>query len=199
MTSSPESVAADPWRCARCAADRAADDEFCGRCGAPRPDPRPAARPDPQSDQPAPGAAADKGRFPVGRALILNGVLVGAVLLALLLGRSGGGPTTIAFEPALWACDGSERAWIAAVPASAPDVRLDWLTGGPVGQVHASSTTSRSALEPYGQPDGRFRVVTTTTDAPECDLGPGTYTLTIRDAASNALLASGTVELAPAP
>jgi hypothetical protein len=140
-----------------------------------------------------------RGGFPVRRALVLNGIIVGAVLLALVLGRVGGGPTTIAFEPGLWRCDGTERAWIAAIPAKATVVRLDWLTGGPAGEVHATSTTARATLEPYLQPDGTFRVATTATAAPECALAPGSYTLAIRDAASNALIASGIVELAPAP
>jgi len=133
------------------------------------------------------------------RALALNGIIIGTVLVALLLGRGGDGPTTIEFAPGLWRCDGTERSWTAAIPAEALDIRLDWMTGGPAGEVRASSMTNRNVLEPYRQPDGTFRVVTAAADAPECGLAPGTYTLAIRDAASNALLASGTVELAPAP
>ncbi|HYO43457.1 MAG TPA: hypothetical protein VES19_09705 [Candidatus Limnocylindrales bacterium] len=178
--------AASPWRCPGCEAERAAEDDFCGRCGTRRP-----------VAEPTGDAAAATGRFPLVRALALNGVILGAVLLAFVLGRGDGGPTTIAFEPTLWRCDGSDRAWIAAVPASAPDVRLDWMTGGPAGQVLASSSTNRAALEPYRQPDGTFRVATADPDAPECGLASGVYTLAIRDAASNVLIASGTVELAP--
>ena len=62
----------------------------------------------------------------------------------------------------------------------------------------ASTTTTRAALEPYRQADGTFRVSSSGQDAPECGLDPGSYTLTIRDAASNALIASGSIELAAA-
>jgi hypothetical protein len=63
--------------------------------------------------------------------------------------------------------------------------------------VRASSTTTRAALEPYLTPDGTFRVTTTETTDPECALDAGAYTMALRDAVSNALLASGDVELAP--
>jgi hypothetical protein len=183
---------ARPWRCPRCEAARAAEDDFCGRCGARRP---PEAVRDP--DAAADDAAAAKGGFPVVRALALNGIVLGAVVVALVLGRSGGGPTTITFEPTSWRCDGSARTWIAAIPESAEDVRLDWMTGGPVGSVRATSTIATLALDLYRQTDGTYRVTTTATDSPECGLDPGPYTLAIRDAASNALLASGNVELVP--
>ncbi len=190
---------ASSWRCPRCDADRVAEDDFCGRCGCRRPVPV-ADEAAPAGASPAETAAtAGKGGFPIARALALNGIILGAVLVAFLLGRGGDGPTTIAFEPTLWRCDGSGRTWVAAIPAKAPDVRLDWLTGGPVGQVLASSTTSRAALEPYRQVDGTFRVTATESDAPECGLDPGSYTLTIRDAASNVLIASGIVDLAAEP
>ena len=182
---------ARPWRCPRCEAARAAEDDFCGRCGARRP--AEAIR-DPDA---APGEAAANGGFPIVRALALNGIILGAVVVALLLGRSGGGPTTITFEPTTWRCDGSARTWIAAIPESAEDVRLDWMTGGPVGSVRATSTVATLALEPYRQTDGTYRVTTTATDAPECGLDSGPYTLAIRNSASNVLLASGNVELGP--
>jgi hypothetical protein len=190
MTTPMPDAAPGPWRCPRCEADRAAEDGFCGRCGAPRP-------------LAAPGTAEagtdkdHKGQFPLARALALNGIILAAVLVAFLLGRSNGAPTSIAFEPRSWRCDGSERTWVATIPASALDVRLDWLAGGPAGQVLASSTAERVALEPYRQPDGTFRVTRTEPDAPECSLDPGEYTLTIRDAVSNVLIASGVVQLAP--
>jgi hypothetical protein len=44
--------------------------------------------------------------------------------------------------------------------------------------------------------DGSFRVSTADPMAPECSLAPGTWTLAIRDASDNALLASGDVVLA---
>lgn len=195
MTTPTGGSSATSWRCPRCDADRAAEDDFCGRCGCRRPVSATEASPTGSS----PAATPARGGFPIARALALNGIILGAVLVAFLLGRGDDGPTSIAFEPTLWRCDGSGRTWVAAIPAKAPDVRLDWLTGGPAGQVRASAITSRAALEPYRQADGAFRVTTTESDAPECALDPGTYTLTIRDAASNALLASGTVELAAAP
>lgn len=198
MTTPEEGPPVDAWRCPRCDAERAPEDDFCGRCGARRPDPVGSEGAGSPADA-APDEPAAKGRFPVMRALALNGIILGTVAVALLLGRGGDGPTAITFAPGLWRCDGTERSWTAAIPAKAPDIRLDWLTGGPAGEVHASATTTRTVLEPYRQPDGTFRVVTTSTDAPECGLDPGPYTLAIRDAASNALLASGTVELAPAP
>ncbi len=195
MTASGDRRSRAPWRCPVCGSQRTADDDFCGRCGSPRPVPDETGT---GSQESVPPEDAAKGRFPVMRALVLNGIVIGAVILVFLLGRRDGGPTTVTFVPGLWRCDGTERAWIASVPASAIDVRLDWMTGGPAGEVHATSTTSRIALEAYRQADGTFRVSSTDTDAPECGLDAGTYTLAIRDAASNALLASGTVEMAPA-
>ena len=61
----------------------------------------------------------------------------------------------------------------------------------------ARRASASGALEPYRQADGAFRVSTSATDGPECGLPPGLYTMAIRDATSNALLASGDVELAP--
>ncbi len=148
----------------------------------------------------APGAPAASGSFPVVRTLILNGFIVVAVVVAILLGSRDGGPTTIAFEPATWHCDGTERAWIATIPARAADLRLDWMTGGPAGEVRATMSTTRAALEAYLQADGSFRVTTTAIDAaaaPECALEPGTYTLAVRDAGSGSLVASGRVDLGP--
>jgi hypothetical protein len=186
-----------PWRCPRCDADRAAVDDFCGRCGARRP------RADtvPTGVDGAPGEASGgaperDGRFPVRRALVLNGIILGAVLLAVAF-SSNGRPGTIAFQPAEWRCDGTERAWTAPIPAQASEVRIEWRDGGPEGEVRASSTTTRAALEPYLTLDGSFRVTTTDTTAPECGLDAGEYTMTVRDALSNGLLASGTVVLAP--
>ena len=142
-------------------------------------------------------APEDRSRgFPVARALVLNGLLLGAVVLAVVLG-SGGGPTAIAFDPAVWRCDGSERAWIATIPAKHTDLRIDWRTGGPVGDVHATEDVTRLALEPYITGDGSVRAFTDEMDAPECGLAPGSYTMTIRDAASGALVASGDVTLEP--
>jgi hypothetical protein len=108
-----------------------------------------------------------------------------------------GGPTAITFDPASWRCDGTERAWLASIPAKHADLRLDWRTGGPVGDVRATATTTRLALEPYLTADGSFRVFTSETDAPECSLAPGPYTMTIRDAVSGALVAAGDVVLGP--
>ncbi len=142
-----------------------------------------------------PAADARKGNFPVTRALILNGLILGAVLIAVAFGR-GGGPMKIVFEPSAWRCDGTERVWIATVPAKALDVRIEWRAGGPEGEIRATTTMPRSALERYLAADGAFHVTTTAQDAPECALDPGRYTLAIRDAASNALLASGDVDLA---
>jgi hypothetical protein len=182
----------EPWRCPRCDAERAAEDDFCGRCGARRP--RSAAAP--AAVEAATQPAERGGGFPVRRALILNGIILGAVIVALVFG-SHGGPGTVTFQPAAWRCDGTERAWTAPIPARATEVRVEWRDGGSEGEVRASATTTRAALEPYLTPDGTFHVTTTDTTAPECTLDAGEYTMTLRDAASNALLASGTVELAP--
>jgi hypothetical protein len=176
-----------PWTCPRCDSERAAEDDFCGRCGAPRPTLTPAGGE-------TPGARQRDG-FPVARALILNGVIVVAVVLAVVLGGNGG-PGIVRFEPATWRCDGTERAWIATIPARATDLRIEWRTGGPVGEVRASTGTPREALERYATADGSFRVTTSESTAPECALAPGTWTLAIRDASDNALLASGDVVLA---
>jgi hypothetical protein len=132
----------------------------------------------------------------VARALVLNGVILGAVVLAVVFG-SGGRPTAIAFDPATWRCDGSERTWIATIPAKHTDLRIDWRTGGPVGDARATVSTTRLALEPFLTSEGSMRVFTDETGAPECGLAPGTYTMTIRDAASGALVASGDVALEP--
>ena len=102
----------------------------------------------------------------------------------------------IRFEPATWRCDGTERSWIATIPARATDLRIEWRTGGPVGEIRASTETERSALERFAVADGSFRVTSSEATAPECALAPGTWTLAIRDASDNALLASGNVELA---
>jgi hypothetical protein len=182
----------EPWRCPRCDADRAAEDDFCGRCGARRP------RPDATSAsvEAAPQRTERDGGFPVKRALILNGIILVAVLAAVVF-SSNGGPGTITFDPVAWRCDGTERAWTAPVPARALEIRIEWRDGGPEGELRASSTTTRAALEPYGTPEGTFHVTTTETTAPECGLETGEYTMALRDAASNALLASGTVALVP--
>ena len=182
-----------PWCCPRCDADRAAEDDFCGRCGArrPRTDTTPAAVEGVPEGTPGRGSG-----FPVKRALILNGIVLGAVLVAVALG-SNGGPGTVTFQPAAWRCDGTERAWTAPIPARALEIRIEWRDGGPEGELRASSTTTRAALEPFLTTDGTFRVTTTETAAPECGLDAGDYTMALRDAASNALLASGSVELAP--
>jgi hypothetical protein len=182
----------EPWRCPRCDADRAAEDDFCGRCGARRPRPDAA----PTAVEAAPQRPERDGGFPVKRALILNGIILGAVLVAVVFG-SNGGPGTITFQPAAWRCDGTERAWTAPIPARALEIRIEWRDGGPEGELRAGSTTTRAALEPYATLDGTFHVTTTETTAPECGLDAGDYTMALRDAASNALLASGAVELAP--
>jgi hypothetical protein len=132
----------------------------------------------------------------VARALILNGVILGAVALAVVFG-SGGGPAAIAFDPVPWRCDGSARGWTTTIPAAHPDLQIDWRTGGPVGDVRGTESVTRTSLEPYLAGDGSFHVVTRDRDSPECSLDPGTYTMTIRDAASGALVASGDVELQP--
>ena len=142
-------AAPGPWRCPRCGADRAAEDSFCGRCGAPRP----VVADGPTEDKPGEGV---KGHLPLARALALNGLILAAVLVAFLLGRSNGGPTTIAFEPRSWRCDGSERTWVATIPASAPEVRLDWLAGGPAGQV--LRVLDRRAGRPRALPAARRHV-----------------------------------------
>jgi hypothetical protein len=186
--------AVGPWRCPRCDADRAAEDTFCGRCGARR---AAATTPGTGHEPGADGAARDRpAAFPIRRALILNGIIVAAVVLAVVFSGNGG-PGMILFEPATWRCDGTERTWAARLADAAPDLRIEWLAGGPAGTVLASSTTTRAELEPYLQADGTLRVTTTAVDAPECGLGPGTYTMAVRDAAGNALLAAGDVELAP--
>ena len=184
----------EPWRCPRCDAERSAEDDFCGRCGARRPKVAPAGD---GADLPA---APDKGHLLLVRALVLNGIIVVAVIVAVFLGTRDGGPATVTFEPATWRCDGTQRAWIATLPAKATDLRLDWSDGGPTGDVRATSTTTLAALATYRTPDGSFRVTTSSTDAagaPECGLQPGTYTLAIRDATSGVLVASGQVDLGP--
>ena len=182
----------EPWRCPRCDADRAAEDDFCGRCGARRPREDAAA----PSVEEAPEPPGRGGGFPVKRALVLNGIILAAVVLAVVFSGNGR-PGTITFEPGAWRCDGTERSWAAPIPAQASEVRIDWRDGGPEGEVRASATTTRAALEPYLTPDGTFRVTTTDASAPECALAAGEYTMTLRDALSNGLLASGTVVLAP--
>ena len=137
----------EPWRCPRCDADRAAEDDFCGRCGARRPRPDAASAP----VEAAPQRPERDGGFPVKRALILNGIVLGAVLAAVVFG-SNGGPGTVTFQPAAWRCDGTERAWTAPVPARALEIRIEWRDGGPEGELRASSTTTRAALEPYRHP-----------------------------------------------
>lgn len=187
MTAGPEPAASSapgPWQCPGCGSARAAEDGFCARCGTRRPETEPE------------GHLAKRG-FPVLRALVLNGIIIGVVLVALVFGRPGGGPTVITFEPAAWRCDGSARTWIAVIPASAADVRLDWMIGGTVGDIRATSTTARAALDPDPRQDGQFRVTSTDPAAPECGLAPGGYTLAIRDAVSGVLVASGSVDLAP--
>lgn len=177
---------ASPWTCPRCGSARAGDDQFCGRCGQHRRVP-PAG--------PAPAGAQRRDGVPVVRALILNGVIVAAVILAVVMG-SNGGPATIRFEPATWRCDGTERAWTAMIPARATDLRIEWRTGGPVGELRASTETPRQSLERFATADGSFRVTSSDPTAPECALAPGTWTLAVRDTADNALLASGDVVLA---
>lgn len=182
MTSSPTS---GPWRCPRCGSERDAADAFCGRCATRRP---------------AAAAAAvgvEKGRssnFPVRRALILNGIILSTVVVAVLFSRNEG-PGAIVFEPGRWLCDGSERAWVAAIPATHEDLLIEWRSGGPEGALRTGSTASRTALEAYRQADGAFRVTTTETAEPECRLPPDRYTLVLRDATSNVLVATGDVEL----
>ena len=95
-------AALEPWRCPRCDADRAAEDDFCGRCGARRPRPDPASA----SVEAAPHRPERDGGFPVKRALILNGIILVAVLAAVVF-SSNGGPGTITFQPAAWRCDGT--------------------------------------------------------------------------------------------
>ncbi len=178
---------AGPWTCPRCNSVRAAGDDFCGRCGARRPAPAPTAGEG--SSEPT------RDGFPVARALILNGVIVAAVVIAVVLGGNGG-PGAIGFEPTTWRCDGTERSWTATIPARATDLRIEWRTGGPVGELRASTAIARQALERFAVADGSFRVTSSEPTAPECALTPGTWTLAIRDASDNALLASGNVELA---
>ncbi len=131
----------------------------------------------------------------MARALILNGVIVAAVVIAVVLGGNGG-PGVIRFEPAIWRCDGTERTWTATIPARATDLRIEWRTGGPVGELRVSTEVARLVLERFATADGSFRVTSSEPTAPECALAPGTWTLAIRDASDNALLASGDVELA---
>ena len=183
------SPAAGPWTCRRCGAERVAEDDFCGRCGARRT----SSTAWPATGE-APGTRARDG-FPVARALILNGVIVVAVVIAVILGGNGG-PGVIRFEPTTWRCDGTERAWAATIPARATELRIEWRTGGPAGEIRASVDTQRSALERFATADGSFFVTTSEPTAPECALSPGTWTLAIRDASDNALLASGDVVLA---
>ena len=182
----------EPWRCPRCAAERTADDDFCGRCGARRPRSDAAAA----SVEGAARRPERDGGFPVKRALILNGIILGAVLAAVVF-SSNGGPGTITFQPAAWRCDGSDRTWTAPIPARALEIRIEWRDGGPEGELRTSSTITRAVLEPYLTPDGSVHVTTTDVTTPECALAAGDYTMALRDAASNALLASGNVELVP--
>jgi hypothetical protein len=176
------------WTCPGCGADRAADDAFCGRCGARRLSPA------------AGGSVAAPGHgSSVRRALVLNGVVVGAVLLAVALGANGG-PASISFEPATWRCDGTPRVWAASIPERATELRVEWRLGGPEGELVGSTTTTRLALEAFAGADGTLRVPASGSTQPECALAPGTYTMAIRDVAGNALLATGDVVLAePSP
>ncbi len=191
MGAMPPSAAPGPWRCPRCGSDRDAADAFCGQCATRRP-----TSTGPDAEVGADTTAGRPAGFPVRRALILNGIVLGAVLIAVMFSRDAG-PGTIAFVPASWRCDGTERAWTAAIPAAHESLAIEWRSGGPEGGIRTRFATTRTALETYRQPDGTFRVAATETDAPECSLPPDRYTMVVRDAVSNALVASGDVELAP--
>ncbi len=176
-----------PWRCPQCGSDRDAADTFCGRCATRRPTNRDVvAGPETPAERPA--------GFPLRRALILNGIVIGVVVIAVLFSGSGG-PGPIGFEPSRWRCDGTERVWTASIPAEHEDVVIEWRSGGPEGLLRTGTTTSRTRLEAYRQPDGTFRVTTNDPAAPECSLPPDRYTMVVRDAGSNALVALGDVEL----
>ncbi len=185
-TAAREPSPAGPWACPRCGSERTAGDDYCGRCGARRA--ITLSTPDQTS------RAAKRDGFPVARALILNGVILVAVILAVVLGGNGG-PGVIGFEPSIWRCNGSERTWTAMIPARSTDLLVEWRTNGPVGELRATTETSRQALERFAMADGSFRVTTSEPGAPECGLTPGTWTLAIRDASDNALLAAGDVVL----
>jgi hypothetical protein len=134
--------------------------------------------------------------FPLKRALILNGILVGAVVGLVLVGRSPTGSAMITFEPGTWRCDGTERAWVADIPGSHANLLVEWRSGGPDGAVRSVSSTTRLALEPFQVPGDPFRVTTSSRTGPECGLPPGTYTLVLRDLDLGVVVASGNVTLA---
>jgi hypothetical protein len=129
---------------------------------------------------------------------VLSGVLIIAVIIAVLVGHGRqAGPGTITVEPATWRCDGSERAWIAAIPASDPDLVVELRTGGVDGWVVVATPVARDSLEPYRQADGTFRVVSADAAAPECAQPAGRYGLVLRDVATGGTVASGDVSLEP--
>lgn len=184
--------ASPPWTCPACGSERPSSDQFCGACGAAsRPaTPRPAAIAPAGQDRAGPSAAL--------RTAILGVVLLGAVAVAVALG--GGkqaGPGSVTSEPTPWRCDGSERAWTAAIPASAPELVVELHASGPDGPVVVATPASRDALEPYRQPDGTYRVTSTDPGAPECGVPPGRYVLVVRDAGSGDTVASGEVTIEP--
>ena len=132
------------------------------------------------------------------RTAILGAVLLGAVAVAVALGSGQqAGPGSVTAEPATWRCDGSERAWTAAIPATAPELVIELHEGGAEGRVVVITPTSRDALATYRQPDGTYRVASTDPGAPECGMPPGRYMLVIRDTGSGETVASGAVTLEP--
>jgi hypothetical protein len=212
MTTAP-SIPSGPWRCPGCGSDRDAVDAFCGRCATPRPpggslpvDQSPQAGAPAQSHHDAQADAhpsalggAERERsssFPLRRALILNGIVIGAVVGIVLLSRSPAGSPVITFEPLTWRCDGTERAWLADIPASHPNLLVEWRSGGPDGTVRDISSTTRLALEAFQTPGGPFRVTTTSRTSPECGLPAGTYALVLRDLDLGVVVASGDVAIA---
>jgi hypothetical protein len=201
----------EPWTCPGCGDERAAADDFCGRCGRPRPRSEAVqwarepgsggleADPDVEErrsadllaeEQAAEQAARRDRSLTIRRALVLNVVLVVAVVGAVLFGR-GAGPAAIDFDPASWRCGASPHAWTASLPGAAEDLRVEWRRGGVDGPVASSLPVARAELEVHRAVDGRYRVPSDAIGTPECELAPGTWTMAVVDASTGQSVATG--------
>lgn len=197
MTGSDPSRSADglPWTCPACGSVRPARDTFCGACGASVPG---SVAPSTTATVAASDEVPRSATPPFVRVAVLGGLLLVAVIVAEVVGGgSKAGPGTITVEPPTWRCDGSERAWTAAIPASAPDLVVELRSGGPDGPVVVATPVARDSLEPYRQADGTYRVASTDPGAPVCVQPAGTYALVLRDVSTGGTVASGELILEP--
>lgn len=181
------------WTCTVCGSARPASDDFCGMCGASAP-----RGPVAQVTEAAPDTAPRSATTPLVRMAALGGVLLVAVIVAEVVGGgSKAGPGTITVEPPTWRCDGSERAWTATIPASAPELVVELRSGGADGPVVVATPVARDSLEPYRRADGTYRVASKDPGAPECEQPAGRYALVLRDVSTGGTVASGGLTLEP--